>query len=80
MPLYEYVCEETGEVIELIRPMAHADRPVDDPQRKGRTFKRKLSTFQAKADSGKRVPLPTPGNTPAGGCGCGNPTGPCNFN
>jgi hypothetical protein len=82
MPLYEYVCEETGETIELIRPMADADAPVTEadlgPERKGRRYVRKLSTFQAKSDAGKRVPLPTPGAGP--GCGCGNPMGPCNIN
>lgn len=85
MPLYEYVCEDTGETIELIRPMADADRPVSDAEaaaalgaeRKGRRFVRKLSTFQAKSDAGRRVPLPTPGM--GGGCGCGNPQGPCNL-
>ena len=76
MPLYEYVCEATGETIELIRPMAEADAPVDDPERKGRRFVRKLSTFQAKSDAGTRAPLPSPGM--GGGCACGNQQGPCN--
>jgi hypothetical protein len=90
MPLYEYTCEETGETIELIRPMADADKPLTDAEiaaalgpdaadpalRNNRRFTRRLSTFQAKSDAGKRVPLPTPGM--GGGCGCGNPQGPCN--
>jgi len=78
MPLYEYHCTQTGDTIELIRPMADADAPVDDPQRKGRVFVRKLSTFQAKSDAGKRVALPSPTN-PTRGCGCGSPNGPSNI-
>jgi hypothetical protein len=45
-------------------------------ERTNHAFVRKLSTFQPKADAGKRVPLPSPGL--GGGCGCGNPNGPCN--
>ena len=73
MPLYEYVCEETGDVIELIRPMAHADDPVEDPEHKGRVFKRKVSTFAAKSDTASSGPAPT------GGCCC-NPGGTCGLN
>ena len=96
MPLYEYTCQNTGLTIELIRPMADADKPVTDAdlaaalnrdlassrdsatsaERTKHAFVRKLSTFQPKADAGKRAPLPSPG---AGmGCGCGNPNDPCN--
>ena len=32
MPIYEYECEKDGAVIELIRPMADADKPVEDPE------------------------------------------------
>ncbi len=45
MPQYEYICERDGEVITLLRPMAEADKPVDDPEGKGRKFTRKLSIF-----------------------------------
>lgn len=84
MPLYEYHCPETGETIELIRTMADADATVTDADlagqpsdgRKGRVFVRKLSTFRAKSDVGKRAPLPSPGLP--GGCACGDPRGPCN--
>jgi len=72
MPLYEYLCEQDGTVIELIRPMASADDPVEDPDGNGRSFARKLSTFQHK------TPTPMPSGMP-GGCGCGNPHGPCNM-
>lgn len=71
MPLYEYVCKEDGAVLELIRPMAEADAPVDDPEGLGRTFQRKQSTFTSTAPE-------TPFSLPTGsGCGCGNPNGPC---
>jgi len=64
MPLYEYVCEEDGTVVELMRPMDRADDPVEDPDGKGRTFARAHSTFQAKSSG----PAPS---APGGGCGCG---------
>ncbi len=74
MPLYEYVCEQDGEVIELRRPMADADAPVEDPRNQGRSFTRKLSAFAARsADTERSVPLPT------SGCPCGNPAGPCSM-
>jgi hypothetical protein len=33
MPLYEYRCEEDGNVITLLRPMAQADEPVERSRR-----------------------------------------------
>ena len=73
MPLYEYVCEQDGSRIELMRPMSQADDPVEDPESRGRTFVRALSTFQAKgSDRPRSTSLPM-----GGGCGCGNPHGPC---
>ena len=77
MPLYEYVCEKDGSVIELLRPMSQADEPVDDPEGKGRTFKRKQSTF---ASSGTNVSLGVTaggGHVHSGACGCGKPRGGC---
>ena len=70
MPLYEYICEETGEVIEQLRPMADADKPLEDPENKGRTFRRKHSTFQAQGS-----PRPAGGPATGGGCACGHPHG-----
>ncbi len=72
MPIYEYACEQDGTVIELLRPMADADRPVEDPEGKGRVFKRKHSTF---ATGG-------PGSTDlmsrqGGCCPCGKTVGGC---
>lgn len=71
MPLYEYVCEKTGETIEVLRPMAEADKPLPDPAGKGRTFVRKQSTFAAQgAGAGSRgQSLPMAGG--GGGCACG---------
>ena len=74
MPLYEYRCIEDGELIELLRPMSDADAPVDDPAGKGREFVRVHSTF---AVSGSPVAAPHVHKS-GGGCGCGNPHGPCN--
>jgi putative FmdB family regulatory protein len=70
MPLYEYRCEEDGETITLLRPMADADRPVEDPKGLGRTFVRTHSTFAVGA--GKAA-------APSAGCACGNPNGPCSM-
>lgn len=75
MPLYEYVSESDGARIELLRPMSEADKPVEDPEGKGRTFKRVQSTFAAKggSDSGS-VGLPVGGG---GCCPCGKSAGAC---
>ncbi len=74
MPIYEYVCEKDGSVVELLRPMADADKPVEDPLGKGRLFKRKHSTFATggvgAAGSGGK---PTSG----GCCPCGKSHGGC---
>lgn len=76
MPLYEYICHETGEVIELIRPMAHADDPVEDPERKGRVFMRKLSAFSAKSGA----PAQGGASLPQACCPCGKNAGACHRN
>ena len=73
MPIYEYISESDGAVIELIRPMAEADAPVEDPENKGRTFRRKLSSFSAK---GGAVSVPI-SNGPGGCCPCGKNQGAC---
>lgn len=77
MPLYEYVAEQDGTVIELLRPASQADAPVDDPDGKRRTFVRKLSAFaMSGAVSGTRPGGPA--STPAGGCcPCGKNRGAC---
>ena len=61
MPLYEYQCEEDGTTITLLRSMADADKPVEDPQGKGRRFTRMHSTFSVGAAAGGSSPQ-------SGGC------------
>jgi putative FmdB family regulatory protein len=74
MPLYEYECEQDGTVVEVLRPMADADKPLDDPEGKGRTFRRRHSTFaagsSAAASGGRSVPV-------GGCCPCGKSAGSC---
>lgn len=74
MPLYEYLCEKDGTRLELLRPIAEADKPVADPDGKGREFKRVHSTFAAQGN-----PASGPKGVPVGGgsCGCGKPHGSC---
>jgi putative FmdB family regulatory protein len=77
MPLYEYICEQDGATIELLRPMGSADDPVEDPEHRGRTFRRVQSTFAAA--SGGRNPEAS-GRSLGGGCPCGRPGGSCGSN
>ncbi len=74
MPIYEYVCEKDGAIIELLRPMAQADEPVTDPDGKGRTFKRKHSTFATGGNGAGGVDLM---KRQGGTCGCGKRAGGC---
>lgn len=79
MPLYEYVCEEPGKqpvVLELIRPIADADKPVEDPDGKGRTFRRRHSVFATGGISGGGAAT-SGGHVHSGSCGCGKPRGSC---
>lgn len=78
MPIYEYVCEQDGTRLELMRPMAQADAPVDDPEGKGRTFTRAITAPNAKTSGGagsssRGVSLGAccPCGKPGGGCGSG---------
>ncbi|MEM7230217.1 MAG: FmdB family zinc ribbon protein [Planctomycetota bacterium] len=75
MPMYEYVCEEDGTRIELLRSMKDADAPVDDPDGRGRTFHRVQSAFMVGAKDAGWSPSMMGGG---GGCPCGDPHGPCN--
>jgi hypothetical protein len=78
--LYEYMSTSDQERIELLRPMADADKPVDDPKGLGRTFVRVQSTFAAQGS--------TPGDaragvslTGSGGCcPCGKSASACSRN
>lgn len=79
MPLYEYVCEQDGTVIELLRPISQADAPVNDPEGKGRSFVRKHSTFATggqAASSSMSLPMGGVG----GCCPCGKSAGACGMN
>ncbi len=73
MPLYEYRCVEDGETITLLRPARDADKPVEDPEGRGRVFVRTHSAFAV----GARSVRPGPATGGSGGCACGNPHGPC---
>jgi putative FmdB family regulatory protein len=78
MPIYEYICEADGTTIELLRPMADADKPVPDPEGRGRRFVRKHSTFAAKSGSapaGGRAASALP--LASGCCPCGKRQGSC---
>lgn len=75
MPQYEYVSEEDGEVIVLLRPMKDADAPVDDPAGRGRTFTRKHSVFGV---AGGSPGAGTGGHVHTGACcPCGKPQTQC---
>ncbi len=75
MPMYEYRCEEDGSVLELRRSMADADAPVEDPEGRGRTFVRAISSFSTggSASAGRSMALPRSG----GCCPCGKTSGGC---
>ena len=83
MPLYEYECAEDGEVLTLLRSMADADKPVEDPEGKGRTFHRRHSVFgvggASNATSGTAPNTGSGGPTfpGAGCCPCGKGAGHC---
>lgn len=71
MPLYEYVSQSDGAVIELLRPISQADDPVKDPEGKGRTFVRRHSTFATgAAGTGTQA-------SAAPCCPCGKNRGAC---
>lgn len=77
MPIYEYVAKEDGAVIELLRPMIKADDAVQDPEGRGRTFRRIASTFAAQG-SGPSAGGKSAGGASAGGCcPCGKGAGAC---
>lgn len=81
MPIYEYIAEEAGKkpvVIELLRAAADADKPVEDPEGKGRVFKRRLSVVSLGGGNGAAgASGPAGGHVHSGTCGCGKPRGSC---
>jgi hypothetical protein len=76
MPIYEYESVEDGAVIELLRSMKDADAPVEDPEGRGRTFRRRLSVFGVSGSSEALAPSGG-GHVHSAGCGCGKPMGSC---
>jgi len=72
MPLYEYTCEEDGCTLTLLRTMAGADDPVEDPEGKGRLFKRTQSTFQVDATKRNVSSFSTGPGCACGHGGCGH--------
>ena len=76
MPIYEYQSEQDGTIVELMRPMADADKPVSDPDGKARTFRRVMSTFAAQGTGTKGKGAGA--SLPMGGCcPCGKNAGSC---
>lgn len=76
MPLYEYEAQD-GTVLELMRPMSQADAPVEDPDGKGRTFVRKMSTFAPKGGAASTGVSWGGGGGGGGCCPCGKGKGAC---
>ena len=76
MPMYEYKNDMDTEVIELLRPMADADKPVKDPSGKNRKFTRCHSVF---AMSGASTAA-TPAKNIGGCCPCGKSQSQCGRN
>lgn len=79
MPIYEYECLEPGKppvVIEVLRAAADADKPVADPEGKGRVFRRRLSVFATGGGRAGAAPA-SGGHVHSASCGCGKPRGSC---
>ena len=74
MPQYEYECVEDGEVLTLLRPMAQADAPVEDPEGRGRTFSRRHSVFGVGRSESTQASSPA---ATEGFCPCGMRPGGC---
>jgi predicted nucleic acid-binding Zn ribbon protein len=76
MPIYEYAATD-GTKIELIRPMADADKPVTDPDGKGRTFTRVMSTVAVGGAGAGGASAGAGAHVHSGMCGCGKKRGSC---
>jgi predicted nucleic acid-binding Zn ribbon protein len=77
MPQYEFVCEEDGSTMTLLRSMRDADLPVEDPEGRGRVFRRALSAPMIGASTGSRGSSDVPLSGSGGCCPCGKPGGGC---
>lgn len=71
MPQYEYEAVEDGHLLTLLRPMSAADEPVEDPEGKGRTFRRRHSVFGVATGGGTTQPGPCACGLAPGSCGGG---------
>ncbi|MCH2132962.1 MAG: hypothetical protein MK116_04340 [Phycisphaerales bacterium] len=76
MPLYEYRCDEDGDLVTLLRPMAQADDPVEDPAGRGRAFHRVHSVFQVETSAPTSTGQAAAA-APRGGCACHPGGGGC---
>jgi hypothetical protein len=76
MPMYEYINDTDTQVIELLRPMADADKPVPDPSGKKRKFTRRHSVFGVVGSSTSAAPTQNMG----GCCPCGKSQSQCGQN
>ncbi|MBU6413022.1 MAG: zinc ribbon domain-containing protein [Planctomycetes bacterium] len=82
MPMYEYASQTpeadgTTQVIELLRPMSQADAPVEDPEGRGRIFKRVLSTTRVMGSVAGSGSGSAGGRGGGGCCPCGKGAGTC---
>jgi len=76
MPIYEYINDTDEQVIELLRPMADADKPVFDPAGTNRKFTRRHSVFGVAGTSAGASNAPSMG----GCCPCGKSQSQCGQN
>jgi len=76
MPIYEYINETDEQIIELLRPMADADKPVQDPAGKDRKFTRRHSVFGVVGSSASAASAPNMGSC----CPCGKAQSQCGRN
>ncbi|GDY04604.1 hypothetical protein LBMAG50_07450 [Phycisphaerae bacterium] len=76
MPIYEYINETDEQIIELLRPMADADKPVQDPAGKNRKFTRRHSVFAVAGANVSASPVQNMG----GCCPCGKAQSQCGRN
>ena len=74
MPVYEYECEKCGQVTEALRKMSEADATIACEKCGSEKTHRNHSVFAAGPGEAPSAAMPM-----GGGCGCGNPHGPCNI-
>lgn len=77
MPIYEYRCEDCGEVTEGLRSMSSADEPIACEHCGSQKTQRVQSVFAASVAEGGGGSDPGPGACPGGMCSM--PGGGCPF-